>query len=575
MRDFQLPGRSPALATSAMAATSHPLATLTALDVLRAGGTAADAAVAACAVQCVVEPQMTGIGGDCWVLYAPAGGGVDALNGSGWAPAAISLERLRAEGLTEMPDGGAHSVTVPGAIRSWQALLDKRGSKSLDELLQPAIRFARDGYPVHPKVAFDWNRAAWRLERSAAGRAIYLPGGKAPAMGDTMRLEKLAQTLETIARRGADAFYEGPLAAAMVASLKSFGGLHGEADFADFQPEWVEPISATYKGVRVFECPPNGQGVIALLMLQILEQFDHAGLDPNGPERLHLEAEVTRLAFRDRDAAVDDPLGNLSGPGRIADLAHRRECGGVRCRLQHVLGRVGTAEIDGESPHAEQHGGAGCHERQHRRRLVAQKLRRTRHFLISSAGHRYATMRPTSFRIVNTACRSGMPPVSTNRRPQADAQRGLPSEGEAFARSPLQRPTGTDRGREAGSREAGSRDDGSEAGRPASVPASDRERAPIAEPCRAAVPKSLKSRPNHDPAHHFTSLLATHFPHDQHARSAGQSRRTRRAEDQPHHAAGHDGATPLDRRSPDGENPKTPQAALAAARPAPAAADPH
>jgi gamma-glutamyltranspeptidase / glutathione hydrolase len=307
MRDFQLPGRSPAVATSAMAATSHPLATLTALDVLKAGGTAADAAVAACAVQCVVEPQMTGIGGDCWVLYAPAGGGVDALNGSGWAPAAISLDQLRAEGLTEMPDGGAHSVTVPGAIRSWQALLDKRGTKSLDELLQPAIRFARDGYPVHPKVAFDWNRAAWRLERSEAGRAIYLPGGKAPQMGDTMRLEKLAQTLETIAGRGADAFYEGPLAAAMVASLKGFGGLHSQADFAEFQPEWVAPISATYKGVRVFECPPNGQGVIALLMLQILEQFDLTGLDANGPERLHLEAEVTRLAFRDRDAAVADP----------------------------------------------------------------------------------------------------------------------------------------------------------------------------------------------------------------------------------------------------------------------------
>jgi gamma-glutamyltranspeptidase / glutathione hydrolase len=307
MRDFQLPGRSPAIAASAMAATSHPLATLTALDVLRSGGTAADAAVAACAVQCVVEPQMTGIGGDCWVLYAPAGGGVDALNGSGWAPAAISLDKLRLEGLTEMPDGGAHSVTVPGAIRSWQALLDKRGTKSLDELLRPAIRFARDGYHVHPKVAFDWNRAAWRLERSDAGRAIYLPNGKAPVMGDTMRLEKLAQTLETIASRGADAFYEGPLAAAMVASLKGFGGLHAEADFADFQPEWVEPISATYKGVRVFECPPNGQGVIALLMLQILENFDLAGLDPNGPERFHLEAETTRLAFRDRDAAIADP----------------------------------------------------------------------------------------------------------------------------------------------------------------------------------------------------------------------------------------------------------------------------
>ena len=307
MRDFQLPGRSPAVGATAMAATSHPLATLTAVEVLKSGGTAADAAVAACAVQCVVEPAMTGIGGDCWVLYAPAKGGVDALNGSGWAPAEVSVDKLRGEGLTEMPDGGAHSVTVPGALRSWQALLDKHGRKGLDELLRPAIGYARDGYPVHPRVAADWHRAASRLERSPAGKAYYLPGGRAPAMGDTMRLEKLALTLETIARRGADAFYEGPVAAAMVATLNGFGGLHTEADFADFLPEWVAPISATYRGVRVFECPPNGQGVIALLMLQILEQFELAGLDPNGPERLHLEAEATRLAFRDRDAAIADP----------------------------------------------------------------------------------------------------------------------------------------------------------------------------------------------------------------------------------------------------------------------------
>jgi len=325
MRDFQLPGRSPAVAGSAMAATSHPLATLTALDVLRDGGTAADAAVAACAVQCVVEPQMTGIGGDCWVLYAPAGGGVDALNGSGWAPAALSADKLRTAGFSEMPDGGAHSVTVPGALRAWQLLLEKRGKKGLDELLQPAIRFARDGFPVHPRVAFDWHRAAWRLERSAAGRDLYLPGGRPPSVGETMRFATLAETLGTIAERGADAFYEGPLAAAMVASLKEFGGLHTEGDFADFRPEWVEPISATYKGVRVFECPPNGQGVIALLMLQILECLELGGLEPHGPERLHLEAEVTRLAFRDRDAAIADPRQRDIPMDRLLAEAYARE----------------------------------------------------------------------------------------------------------------------------------------------------------------------------------------------------------------------------------------------------------
>lgn len=307
MRDFQLPGRSPAIAGEAMAATSHPLATLTAIDVLRAGGTAADAAVAACAVQCVVDPLMTGIGGDCWVLHAPASGGVDALNGSGWAPEAATLERLRGEGLEEMPDGGAHSVTVPGAVRSWQLLLDRHGTKGLDELLRPAIRLARDGFLVQPRVAFDWARAGWRAERSPAGKAIYLPGGRAPEAGERVRLERLAATLESIAQKGADAFYEGPLAAAMVESLNGFGGLHAEADFAAFRPEWVEPIHAAYRGFEVYECPPNGQGVVALLILRILEQLELAGLDPHGPERFHLEAEATRLAFRDRDAALADP----------------------------------------------------------------------------------------------------------------------------------------------------------------------------------------------------------------------------------------------------------------------------
>ena len=325
MRDFQLPGRSAAIASQAMAATSHPLATLTAIDVLRAGGTAADAAVAACAVQCVVEPAMTGIGGDCWVLHAPASGGVDALNGSGWAPALATAETLRGQGLEIIPDGSAHSVTVPGALRSWQALLDKHGRMGLDELLQPAIRFAREGFAVHPKVAFDWDRAAARLERSDAGKAYYLPNGAAPRMGDTIRLEKLADTLETIARRGADAFYEGPIASAMVASLKGFGGLHSEADFAEFQPEWVEPISATYKGVRVFECPPNGQGVIALLMMQILEELQLDGLDPNGADRLHLEAEATRLAYRDRDRLIADPRQSAVPTDQLLAKSHAAE----------------------------------------------------------------------------------------------------------------------------------------------------------------------------------------------------------------------------------------------------------
>ncbi len=322
MRDFQLPGRSTSYAATAMAATSHPLSTLAALDVLRAGGNAADAAVAACAVQCVVEPQSTGIGGDCWVLYAPAAGGVTALNASGGAPEALSAERLRGLGLSAMPDLGAHSVTVPGAVRGWQALLDRHGSKDLDELLRPAIDYAKNGFPVLPRVAFDWARGAERLRASQAGRDFYLPGGAAPKPGDTIRLERLGATLETIARRGADAFYEGPVAAAMLESLAGFGGLHAEADLAAFAPEWTEPISTTYRDHTVFECPPNGQGVITLLILNILERLALAGLDPRGADRLHLEAEATRLAFRDRDAAVADPRLAPVPTDRLLDKAY-------------------------------------------------------------------------------------------------------------------------------------------------------------------------------------------------------------------------------------------------------------
>lgn len=307
MRDFQLPGRSPAVAANGMAATSHPLATLAALDVLRAGGNAVDAAIAACAVQCVVEPQSTGIGGDCFVLLAPAGGPVRALNGSGWTPQGLSIEALQGAGHDEMPEFSPHSVTVPGALSAWQKLLDAHGTKELGELLQPAIGFAREGFLVAPRVAYDWNRAVDVIAMSEGGRRIYLPGGAAPSVGDRVRLPLLAETLETIARDGSSSFYRGSIGAHLLASLQSWGGRHAVEDFAEFEAEWVEPIGTDYRGTEVFECPPNGQGLTALLMLNMLEALDLASLDPHGPERLHLEAEVTRLAYRDRDRYLGDP----------------------------------------------------------------------------------------------------------------------------------------------------------------------------------------------------------------------------------------------------------------------------
>jgi len=308
MRDFQFPGRSPVYAQNGMAATSQPAATLAALDILRAGGNAMDAAVAACAVLCVVEPMSTGIGGDCFVLYAPGGGGeVIAYNGSGRAPAAAEAGWFRDQGLDAIPTYSAHAVTVPGAIDAWTRLLADHGRIGLDRVLAPAIDYAENGFAVHPRVAIDWAGAAERLRENAAARRIHLPGDRAPTVGAVHRQPELAETLGVIAREGRDGFYTGRVAEDLVAALKAEGGLHTLDDFAAAAGEYVTPIRVNYRGLDVYECPPNGQGMVALIMLNILAGYDLASLDPLGPERLHLEIEAGRLAFRDRDATLADP----------------------------------------------------------------------------------------------------------------------------------------------------------------------------------------------------------------------------------------------------------------------------
>jgi len=310
-----------------MAATSMPAATLTALDVLRQGGNALDAAVAACAVLCVIEPQSTGIGGDCFCLYAPEGTGkVITLNGSGPAPAAATIDWYEQAGITAIENTSAHAVTVPGALSAWETLLKAHGRKGLDELLQPAIRFAAEGWPVHPKVAWDWKRLEAKLRKNGAHH--FLPGGTAPAPGDTFTQPALAETLRAVARHGAKAFYEGPIAADIVNTLRSRGGLHTEADFAAGLnvAEFVEPISLNWRGYDVFECPPNGQGIVALIILGILNGMQTAADGPLGVVRMHRHIEAARLAYRDRDAFVADPsqvdvpVAKLLSTGYLAGL---------------------------------------------------------------------------------------------------------------------------------------------------------------------------------------------------------------------------------------------------------------
>ena len=308
MRDFQRPGRSTVHGTRGVAATSHPLATLTAIELLRAGGNAVDAAVAACAVQGVVEPQSTGIGGDCFALYAP-GGRVPpyAINGSGPAPAQASVDWFRERGIDAIGFESPHAVTVPGAVGTWERLLAEHGTKGLDEVLQPAIRYAEEGFVVHSRVAYDWGQNTEKLRACENASAFYLPGGRAPRAGDIHRLPQLAATLRLIAKDGAAAFYRGAIADDIASHLAAHGSLMTADDLAAFQPQEVAPISANYRGFDIYECPPNGQGIIALIILNILEGLELAGLDPVGPERLHLEAEACRLGYRDRAALIADP----------------------------------------------------------------------------------------------------------------------------------------------------------------------------------------------------------------------------------------------------------------------------
>jgi gamma-glutamyltranspeptidase/glutathione hydrolase len=304
-RDFQLPGRSPVIACEGMAATSHPLATLAAVDALRAGGTAADAAVAAVAALCVVEPAMTGIGGDCYCLVSQPGKPVWGYNGSGRAGAKASYQRLRDQGMTEIGNS-IHAVTVPGAIDAWEAILKAHGRFGLDRALAPAIKYAEGGFPVASRVAWDWQRYAGKLKADPGASKHYLFNGRAPKEGDVVRLPALAATLKAIAAKGARAFYEGAIADDMAKTLAARGSFLTAEDFARHRGDSVAPISTNYRGLDLLEIPPNGQGLTALVMLNILENFDVASLDPLGPDRFHLVLEAARLGYAIRDTYIAD-----------------------------------------------------------------------------------------------------------------------------------------------------------------------------------------------------------------------------------------------------------------------------
>ena len=323
MRDFHLPGRSAVYATNGVCATSHPLAAKVAIDTLQAGGNAVDAAMAGAFVLGIAEPQMCGIGGDCFVLVKPAGSEeILALNGSGRSPAGYDPQAMRAKGHRSVPLRGIDPVTLPGAMEAFCRLSEDHGKLGLDRITAPSIHYAEEGIPVAPRVAFDWADDAPALQ--GAARDHYLIGGQVPRVGQIFRAPGQAQVLRAMAQKGRAGFYEGEVAEDMVTSLRALGGTHRLEDFAGVTCDYTTPIHGDYKGAELYEHPPNGQGATAILMLNILSHFDLAAMEPFGAARAHIEAEAAKLAYDARNRFIADKtarLDHMLAPETAAKLA--------------------------------------------------------------------------------------------------------------------------------------------------------------------------------------------------------------------------------------------------------------
>jgi len=288
--------------------TSQPLAAQAGVSMLQQGGNAIDAAIATAAALNVVEPMSTGLGGDAFALvYLSKSNELKALNASGRAPYAASLETFQSLGYRKMPETGIHTVTVPGTLDGWCSLLDSYGTMSLAQVLAPAIELAENGFPVTEVISHTWQKNQAKLEANAAAAHTYMPGGRAPEPGEIFVSADLARTLKKIAEGGRDVFYQGDIAEAIVACSQKNGGLITRRDLSDHTSTWVTPISISYRGHDVYECPPNGQGLIALLALNILEGYDLRSLGHNSPEYLHLLIEAVKLGFADAGWYVADP----------------------------------------------------------------------------------------------------------------------------------------------------------------------------------------------------------------------------------------------------------------------------
>jgi gamma-glutamyltranspeptidase/glutathione hydrolase len=300
--------RSEVLAPSAMAATSQPLATEAALAVMRRGGSAVDGAIAANAVLGLTEPTGAGIGGDLFaIVWDPKERKLYGLNASGRSPRSLTLEYFQSHGMTHIPPRGPLPVTVPGAVDGWFELHDRFGHMPMTEVLAPAIGYASKGFPVTEVIASGWQLNARVLENFPGFRETFMPGGHAPVKGEMFANPRLARTYESIAKGGRDAFYKGDIARTIDAYMKANGGFLSYEDLAAHRSQWVEPVSVNYRGYDVWELPPNGQGIAALQMLNILEGFDLGRMGFGSADYLHLLAETKKLVFEDRARFYADP----------------------------------------------------------------------------------------------------------------------------------------------------------------------------------------------------------------------------------------------------------------------------
>lgn len=400
--------RSMVITRRGIVATSQTLASQAGAQILARGGSAVDAAIAANAVLAVVEPMMCGMGGDLFAMYWDAKTGkLTGINASGWAPKGLTIEWLKAHEQWAMPATGIHTVTVPGAVDGWEKMHRKFGRRPWRELFQPAIYYARHGFPVTEIIQYDWEASTGKLIRDENARRVFLKNGHAPETGEIFRNPELAHAFELLAAQGPQAFYRGPITDAILATSRRAGGTLTSADFAEFESEWVAPISTSYRGWTVYQLPPNGQGVGTLEMLNVMEQFPIGEYAQNSAEAFHYKIEAQKLSFQDlrrwvgdprqakvptegllskeyarerarridpKQASCDVPAGDPPGHGNTVYLSVIDAEGNIVSWIQSISDIFGSGvAVDGMGFHLQDRGGGFSFEPNHPNALAPRK----------------------------------------------------------------------------------------------------------------------------------------------------------------------------------------------------------